>query len=65
MSKMLEFVFPVDGDCLNSRDGDLNGNTLTFTVKVKAPEGHEVYICGKKAGYDGEFYTAEAEIAGY
>ena len=65
MSKMLEFVFPVDGDCLNSRDGDLNGNTLTFTVKVKAPEGHEIYICGNKAEYDGECYTAQAEISGY
>ncbi len=65
MSKMLEFIFPVDGDCLNSRDGNLCGNTLAFTVKVKAPEGHEVYICGKKAEYDGVCYTAEAEIAGY
>ena len=62
---MIRFVFPLDGDCLNSRDGKLNGNKLCVTVKVEAPEKNDVYICNKKAVYDTEYFTADVEISGY
>ena len=65
MEKNLGFVFPFDGDCLNERDGILNGNTLIITAVISAPEGHEVYVCGNKAEYDGENYKAQVEIEGY
>ena len=59
---MIRFVFPLDGDCLNSRDGKLVGNALCVTVKVEAPEKNDVYICNKKAEYDGEYFSAKVEI---
>ena len=62
---MMEFVFPVDGDCLNSRDGKEVGKTLVVPVKIRANAGDEVYVCGKKADFDGEYFTSEVEIAGY
>ena len=64
-NKTLEFLFPVDGDCLNERDGKAEGGKLTVSVKVRAEKGHEIYICGKKAELCGEYYTADAEIFGY
>ena len=62
---MIRFVFPIDGDCLNSRDGKLADNVLCVTVKVEAPEKSDVYICNKQAEYDGEYFTANIEISGY
>ena len=65
MDKGLGFVFPFDGDCLNERDGILDGNTLMVTAVISAPEGHEVYVCGNKAEFDGENYKAQVKIEGY
>jgi len=45
---MIEFIFPIDGDCVNERDGKAIENGVTVSVKVKAEEGSDVYICGKK-----------------
>ena len=65
MDKKLCFVFPVDGDVLNERDGEISGKNLVVKVKVSAQAGHDVFVCGKKAVFDGEYYTADAEISGY
>lgn len=62
---MIKFVFPFDGDCLNSRDGRLDGNVLCVTVKAEAPENHNIYICGKKAEYKDGLYCADVCISGY
>lgn len=61
----VKFVFPIDGDCLNSRDGRLNENALYVNVKVKAPENHEVYICKTKAQYKDGLYCADVCVSGY
>ena len=65
MNNTFGFVFPVDGDCLNSRDGRLTDNVLCITARVEAPENHDVYICKTKAEYKDGFYSADVCISGY
>lgn len=65
MSGNIEFVFPIDGDCLNERDGRLENGVLIVPVTVRAEKGHEVYICGKKSVENDGEYVAEVEIDGY
>ena len=61
----IRFVFPINGDCVNERDGRAADGGVYVNVKVKAPEGCDVYVGGSKAVFDGENYTAEAFVAGY
>lgn len=58
------FLFPIDGDCLNIRDGRLTPEGLVVPVTVAAPEGCEIYVQGTKATWNGQAYTAEALIGG-
>ncbi len=58
------FVFPIDGDCLNVRDGALTPEGLAVPVTVVAPAGHDISIQGKKAAWDGQHYTGEALLGG-
>lgn len=60
--KPLHFVFPIDGDCLNSHDGVLTENGLRITARVHAPAGSKVSINGVCAAFDGEKYTAEITL---
>ena len=62
---MIEFAFPIDGDCVNERDGILTANGVTVSVKVKADEGSEICICGKKAEYADGYYSASVTFCGY
>ena len=43
-NERIGFVFPVDGDCINTYDGRKNGQSIVFTAKVSAPEDCEIYI---------------------
>lgn len=61
----LKFLFPVYGDCLNEHDGKICGNNLVVDVKVSAPEGHEVYVDGKKAEYNEGVYSSAVSVCGY
>lgn len=61
----IRFIFPINGDCVNERDGRKGEDCAYVNVKVSAPEGAEVYICKQKAVFDGEFYTAEVCVTGY
>lgn len=58
-SKPVHFVFPIDGDCINSGDGKRVGNDLLVNVKVSAPENAEVYVNDLKAEYKGEYFEVE------
>ncbi len=59
------FVFPINGDCVNERDGEKTDSGVSFTAKVSAQKNHEIYICGKKAEFDGEYYTAPVCVCGH
>ncbi len=40
----LAFLSPINGDCVNARDGRMVGETLWVHVKVAAPAGSEVFV---------------------
>ena len=65
MGKNISFVFPIDGDCVNERDGRIQKGVLIIPVTVRAEKGHEIYISGKKAAENDGEYAAEVEISGY
>jgi hypothetical protein len=48
----IRFVFPINGDCVNERDGNKTEKGIAVRVKVKAPAFHEVYICGERADFE-------------
>ena len=41
------FISHIDGDCLNSKEGRLEGDALYITAKVKAADNAAVTINGK------------------
>ena len=61
----IRFVFPIDGDCVNRRDGISESGAVQIIAKVCAPEGHFVTIGGEKAEWNDGYYTAPVEIVGY
>lgn len=65
MSKNISFIFPIDGDCVNERDGKIMNGALVVDAKVKADKGHEIYIGGKPAAEADGVYTAVVEFSGY
>ena len=40
VSSPIRFVFPIDGDCVNERDGISARGFVQISAKVTAPEGH-------------------------
>lgn len=63
--KPLRFVFPINGDCLNSKDGAAVGSVLQITAAVSAPDGADVCICGTHAEFDGKYHTAKITLSEY
>ena len=61
----IKFIFPIDGACINERDGISTENGIIIPVKVKAPKGSAIYICGKKAEYKNDIFMSEVTICGY
>ncbi len=53
----IEFIFPIDGDCVNGRDGDPH-----ITACIKAPERSDIYINGSKARSENELFYADVLI---
>ena len=45
----MNFVFPIDGDCININDGVSEDGGIKITAAVSAPTGHNVEIQGIKA----------------
>ncbi len=56
------FLFPIDGDHLNERDGTLEGGKLSFTATVCAKEGCDVLIGGVRATEQNGVYAATVQI---
>lgn len=61
----MEFRFPVDGDCVNSRDGTVKDGVLWLDVSVCAPAGHDISVNGILAAYDGGLYHTSVPVYGY
>lgn len=61
----IEFLFPLNGDCVNKYDGKEDGYTLTIPVKVRAKSGKEIYINQQKAQENEGVYTANIPLIGY
>ncbi len=58
----MKFIFPIDGDCINERDGKKIEGGIVVPVRVKAEEGRDIVINEVKAVYrDGE-YVADVLI---
>jgi len=61
----MHFNFPINGDCVNSRDALVQDGTLLLPVRISAPAGHDIRICGKEAVYENGAYRADVPILGY
>lgn len=61
-NKSLRFDFPIDGDCLNSLDGQVTENGLKIKVQVCAPENAEVKVNGANAVFDGKNHVCDITI---
>jgi len=63
----VSFVFPIDGDCLDTSDGHTEDEALYITPKIRAAENADITINGRKAAYDPDtrLYTAEIPLYGY
>ncbi len=64
-SQPISFVFPIDGDCVNERDGRMDGGGVTLSAAVRAPAGADVFIDGKKAEFVDGLYRADVTVRGY
>ena len=62
----IRFIDFIDGDCVNSRDGQLTAQGLCLPVTVLAPAGHTVTLNGApmRETEDGR-YSAEVLLRGY
>jgi len=64
MSK-LKFIFPIDGDCINERDGRRSSVGITIPVRISAPEGRDITVNGISAEYSNGEYIAEVTLNGW
>ena len=63
--KPIYFVSPINGDCVNVRDGMPSDGGINIPVTVKAPENCDVYINGEKAIHSDGLYRVRVNISGY
>lgn len=59
------FVSHIDGDCINSKEGRLDGEALVIRAVVKAADNAVITINGKPAVYDGATHSFSAEVSLY
>lgn len=65
LSDPIRFLFPIDGDCVNDRDGLPIENGILLPVRVKAPENADISVSGTTATYENGVYTATVPVTGY
>lgn len=56
--KPLHFIFPIDGDCLNSFDGIVTKEAFKIKAVVFAAPGSHVTVNGAETEFDGKNYSA-------
>lgn len=61
----LSFLFPVDGDMLTERDGEVRNGRLHITVRIAGPGGRSVRVNGTPAREENGVYLAEIALADY
>ena len=59
---LVRFLFPIDGDCVNDRDGKKSEEGILLTARVFAAEGCTLQINGVPARAKGNEYLAEVLI---
>jgi len=64
-SNNIEFLSPINGACLNARDGKEGKTGLIIPVSVKADKNKEIYINSIKAPEKDGVYTAECKLIGW
>lgn len=63
MDQSIYFLKPLDGDCLTDKAGILGRDgTLAVTVRVAAPAGREITVCGTPARYAAGAYFATVPL---
>lgn len=63
-SDSINFIFPIDGDCINENDGTAIEEGVRIYANVLAPEGHDVMIEGTRAEYNNGIYRAKVDVVG-
>ena len=58
------FSFPIDGDCVNERDGVAIPGGIRIPVSVSAPEEHTIEVNGVPTRYEKGAHRAYADILG-
>ncbi len=61
----LNFIFPIDGDCVNENDGAIRDGDLYITAKIAGDADDEVFVNGVKAEYKNGAFEAEVKIGGW
>lgn len=61
----LNFIAPIEGDVLHAYDGVLEGDKLTVTVKIAAPEDADIEVNGVPAVWSGDHFEAQVILQGY
>lgn len=61
----INFIFPIDGDCVNEYDGFVKDGVLYVNARIDAPENEEIYINGEKAEYKNGAFEAAVAVKGY
>lgn len=61
----MNFLFPIDGDCVNEYDGFIKDGVLYVNARVDAPENEEIYINGIKSEYKNGAFEAPVAVKGY
>lgn len=58
----IQFLFPIDGDCLNSADGRTEGEILYVPVRIKAEGAKSVLVCGKQTEKQGDEFVLDMPV---
>lgn len=62
-SSATRFLFPIDGDCLNDRDGKLTQEGIAVTVSVVSAPNATVTVNGVSATEEGGVYRADVIVS--
>ena len=64
-TQVLRFIFPIDGDMLHAKDGEVIDKKLHINVCVSAPAGKHITINGQETLSEGDMYSAPVILSDY